>query len=283
MTQLTIYGKDFGTSLPTVKLAGQGVAVLSNTGNGTVVTTALPIGTGQGSYLLVLSTAGGSSSFNVTLGGVGATGPQGPAGPAGPQGSAGPQGPAGPVGAQGAQGVPGTAGAVGHFLVKDFTYTNTVGKLVSHDGEYSFVVEENGWLWKFQNRFFGGSPIFPEFLTVDLYFENSTCNLFGDAENPVQQRLVVLDAEPPVQRKLRASSTGEWHHIRFGVTGGVVRSHLRADGSCEVYPEPNLVPTGKLFVVLPSSVPAFCTSSEDIRQRPYCVRLENPLRIVAGP
>ena len=103
--QLTIAGTGLGTATPTVKIDTVALSVVSHTMTNIVAT--LPSGIGAGSYLLTVTAAGATGSFDLTLG---AAGPQGPQGPQGLQGPQGPIGQTGPTGASGPQGAQGPAG-----------------------------------------------------------------------------------------------------------------------------------------------------------------------------
>jgi hypothetical protein len=132
---LYVYGSDFGTRKPIVKLGDTQLTLLS--WQPEVISAQLPLDIAPGSYNLTLlcafrhyhkmfeaslSVAIGADGFqqeSSTPGPMGPTGPAGPQGPAGPPGPAGPQGPigltgpAGPRGPAGAQGPPGPQGPAG--------------------------------------------------------------------------------------------------------------------------------------------------------------------------
>jgi hypothetical protein len=120
---LHVYGSDFGTKKPIVRL-GDDQLVLLNWKPGEIVAQ-LPSDIGPGSYKLTLFSLPShhhkyvEASLSVTIGAEGPPGepgPQGPmglTGPSGPQGPVGPQGPAGPVGPQGPQGPTGLTGPQG--------------------------------------------------------------------------------------------------------------------------------------------------------------------------
>ena len=113
--QITIHGANFGLGMPKVRLAGNLLAVKSNTSTEIVAT--LPGWAGPATYqLIVLRGLIPSLPFEVAIGGGGGGGEQGPPGPKGdqgpqgergPQGGQGIQGPQGPRGEQGVQGIPG--------------------------------------------------------------------------------------------------------------------------------------------------------------------------------
>lgn len=120
-----IYGNDFGTKLPVVKLGDAQLDLQS--WHPEEVVALLPLNIRPGSYKLTLFrpfnkrkmleaslsvTIGGDSSTG-TRGIQGPSGPEGPQGPAGPAGPAGLQGPAGPQGATGPMGPAGPPGEVG--------------------------------------------------------------------------------------------------------------------------------------------------------------------------
>jgi hypothetical protein len=115
---LTIWGVNFGTVTPVVKLAGTPLTVLTYSTTGIVA--ALPFGIEPASYQLLVFRGGSlpvpSLPFEVAIGAVGPPGPQGPNGPTGPRGFEGPAGAKGDTGAaglQGPQGLQGPKGAAG--------------------------------------------------------------------------------------------------------------------------------------------------------------------------
>lgn len=126
-----VYGSDFGTRKPVMKLGDTQLALLS--WHPEWVTAQLPSDILPGSYSLTLFCTHRhhhnmtEASLSVAIGfegPQGEPGPQGPAGQIGPQGSQGPigltgpaglQGPAGPQGPVGPQGPAGPAGAGGSF------------------------------------------------------------------------------------------------------------------------------------------------------------------------
>jgi hypothetical protein len=104
--QLTIAGKNFGTSKPFVTLDSLPLLVTSFTS--TIVNVLLPMGLKPGSYLLTLQPNGHGeklAEFDVALG---VMGPKGDRGDPGPPGAPGPMG---PPGAQGPPGAPGSGGS----------------------------------------------------------------------------------------------------------------------------------------------------------------------------
>ena len=105
-TQLTITGKNLGSSKPLVTLDSFPLLVLTFTSSS--VTVWLPAGLKPGSYLLKLEPNGHGerlAEFDVALGAIGPKGDRGNPGPPGPAG------PAGPPGAQGPPGPPGVGGS----------------------------------------------------------------------------------------------------------------------------------------------------------------------------
>jgi len=122
LTNLFIYGVNFGTRPPTVTLSGTPLPVASFTS--TEIVAMLPSHLDPATFRLEVSATDPdhldrrftSEPFEVTLGAVGPTGAQGPAGaqgPPGPAGASGTQGPPGPQGATGAQGPAGPQGPPG--------------------------------------------------------------------------------------------------------------------------------------------------------------------------
>jgi hypothetical protein len=114
---LTVFGDNFGSQLPIVRLAGVPLTVLSSTP--TQVSVFLPAATAPGAYLLTVEkqvNGDKAAGFVVPIGLAGPAGPVGPVGPQGPggvKGDVGPQGPAGPKGDPGAQGPVGPKGDTG--------------------------------------------------------------------------------------------------------------------------------------------------------------------------
>lgn len=106
--QITIFGRDFGSTAPAVGLAGHGLIIISHSPTAVVAYLPEPVAVLPGSYLLTVTAqapdAIGYDRFSVSIG----TG-----GPTGPKGDVGPQGPPGPTGARGADGLPGAAGVAG--------------------------------------------------------------------------------------------------------------------------------------------------------------------------
>jgi hypothetical protein len=121
LTQLTIFGDNFGSSTPRVSLAGADLQVESS--SDTRIVAALPKGIAPGTYRLIVTNTSNtnSGSFDASLGQGGATGATGPAGPAGPTGAKGATGAEGPVGPQGARGVQGQEGVTGAMGAKGST------------------------------------------------------------------------------------------------------------------------------------------------------------------
>jgi len=142
--RIFIFGSNFGTSLPTVSLAGEPLSVVSNDSSTIVATLPATFLTNPGSHQLMVTTTirpASTVTFSVTIGvqgpkgdtGVtgdkgdkgdtglqgltGATGPQGPKGDTGPVGLMGPAGPKGDTGPQGPKGDTGPAGAMGTGMV----------------------------------------------------------------------------------------------------------------------------------------------------------------------
>ena len=114
--RVTITGRNFGNSAPTVKLAEAPIAVQSYDFSSQTLVANLPAGIAPGSYLLTVTAGGGqnqTADFNLTIGAVGPKGPQGLKGDIGPMGPQGPFGAAGATGAVGPQGPFGAAGATG--------------------------------------------------------------------------------------------------------------------------------------------------------------------------
>src|SRR5439155_10633 len=115
---LTIWGVNFGTATPVVKLAGTPLTVLTYSTSGCVA--ALPFGIEPASYQLLVFRGGSLSvpslPFEVAIGDVGPPGPQGlkgDTGPTGPRGFEGPAGAKGDKGETGAMGPPGPQGLQG--------------------------------------------------------------------------------------------------------------------------------------------------------------------------
>jgi hypothetical protein len=123
---MVVYGSDFGTKRPVVKLGDAQLQVLS--WRPERVTAQLPLDIAPGSYNLTLfctfrhhcktleaslSVAVGAQGPQGEPGPPGPMGLTGPAGPQGPQGPEGPEGPIGITGPQGPQGPPGPAGTGG--------------------------------------------------------------------------------------------------------------------------------------------------------------------------
>jgi hypothetical protein len=112
---LTVYGMNFGTSQPTVKL-GETSLFVQTWGQQQIVAQ-LPVGVVSGSYLLTVTVPTRLipliAALSITLGADGEPGPAGPTGPPGPQGIQGASGPVGSSGATGATGPIGPQGAVG--------------------------------------------------------------------------------------------------------------------------------------------------------------------------
>lgn len=109
--RMTITGVNFGSSVPTVKLEGVKLTLVSH--SPTQIVANLPSNIQPGTYLLTVSRGNGNpknDAFDVTIG---ATGAQGPAGAPGPQGPVGPAGTQGPQGVKGETGAPGAVGAQG--------------------------------------------------------------------------------------------------------------------------------------------------------------------------
>lgn len=119
---LTINGANFVPVPLTIMLGSMGPLTVT-TATSTLVIATLPQGVAAGTYLLTMTTAGGTQEeFWVALGAQGVPGPVGPAGPTGatgpigatgPSGPIGPPGPTGPTGPQGATGAIGPTGATG--------------------------------------------------------------------------------------------------------------------------------------------------------------------------
>jgi len=120
---ICVYGSDFGTKKPILKL-GEDQLVLLSWAPGKIVAQ-LPLDIVPGSYKLTLFSLFHhhhnylEASLSVTIGAEGPPGepgPQGPAGltgPPGQQGAVGPQGPVGPIGPQGTTGLAGPPGPEG--------------------------------------------------------------------------------------------------------------------------------------------------------------------------
>jgi len=109
--QITISGRNFGDTLPSVLLDNTVLAVVAHSPT-SIVATLSPIPS-AGTYLLDISIGPGQNDFDlfdVTIGTQGPQGIQGIQGPPGPTGPQGPQGVPGPQGSQGPQGVQGPAG-----------------------------------------------------------------------------------------------------------------------------------------------------------------------------
>ena len=106
---LTVYGMNFGTSRPTVKL-GETSLFVQTWGQQQIVAQ-LPLGVVSGSYLLTVTVPTRLipliAALSITLGA------DGEPGPAGPQGLPGPQGIQGPAGLDGLPGIAGATGATG--------------------------------------------------------------------------------------------------------------------------------------------------------------------------
>jgi hypothetical protein len=125
---MTIAGENFGSTTPTVRLEGKQLVVESFSSATQTIVAFLPAELNPGTYLLTVTTGGGSSNTtesDITIGAVGPPGPKGdkgdkgdtgaigPQGIQGPQGEIGPQGPQGPAGPQGLQGPTGPIGPQG--------------------------------------------------------------------------------------------------------------------------------------------------------------------------
>jgi hypothetical protein len=115
---MTIVGENFGSSTPTVKLEGKLLMVENFSSATQTIVAFLPAELNPGTYLLTVTTGGGSSNTteaDLTIGAVGPPGPkgdQGERGETGPQGPVGPQGVQGPTGPMGPQGLQGPAGTL---------------------------------------------------------------------------------------------------------------------------------------------------------------------------
>jgi hypothetical protein len=113
--ELRIWGVNFGSATPKVRLAGVPLTVL--TYSASEIVAALPDGIEHATYQLIVLRGGAlpipSLPFGVAIGGGGEPGPQGPPGPEGPRGPQGIQGVPGPPGLQGERGEKGDKGDTG--------------------------------------------------------------------------------------------------------------------------------------------------------------------------
>jgi hypothetical protein len=120
-TNIMIIGTDldFGDGPLTVTLGEYGDLVVTGTPSDTLIEAVLPIGIGEGDYLVTVSNGTGQSQsdeYDLTIGAVGPqgeTGPQGVQGKLGPTGAQGEQGKLGNTGPQGEQGKLGPQGDPG--------------------------------------------------------------------------------------------------------------------------------------------------------------------------
>lgn len=116
-TQLTITGRNLGTSKPIVTLDSIPLSVIGFTS--TVVTVWLQAGLSPGSYRLTLEPNGHSAKIAQFEAVIGAVGPKGD------KGDPGAMGPVGPAGSPGPQGLPGPQGAGGSSDLYSVTAPST--------------------------------------------------------------------------------------------------------------------------------------------------------------
>lgn len=112
-TQITIRGTGFGSSLPTVWLAGNRLKVTANSDNS--IMAKVPEGTVAGAYLLRVERVQprGNAFFAAAIGQIGPIGPTGQTGPRGIPGAQGLPGLQGLTGSQGPTGLQGLRGEAG--------------------------------------------------------------------------------------------------------------------------------------------------------------------------
>jgi hypothetical protein len=156
---MTIVGENFGSTIPTVKLEGNQIIVDRYDSATQTIVAFLPAKPEPGTYLLTVTTGGGTNNTtesDITIGAVGPPGPKGdkgdkgdtgadgpqgiqgpqgetgPQGPAGPQGPQGPQGPTGPIGPQGPIGPAGTLAAGTQVGIDPASNTVNIGNTVAN-------------------------------------------------------------------------------------------------------------------------------------------------------
>jgi hypothetical protein len=117
---IAILGKDLGANANSVRVNLAGTALVVRSASPTNIVAGIPP-LPPGTYLLIVTTAGGSSQTDVAVGPLGPSGNTGGTGPTGASGATGPSGatgtgatgPSGPTGAPGASGASGPSGATG--------------------------------------------------------------------------------------------------------------------------------------------------------------------------
>ena len=137
--RIAIHGRNFGSDVPTVKLAGQLVTVSS--ASDTSIDATLPAGIAPGTYVLNVSRGTATTQsdvFDLTLGAVGPKGDKGDQGLPGAKGDKGDKGDTGATGAPGAKGDTGAPGAPG----QDGTIIPRGLVEFRDPGSYSFTVPD---------------------------------------------------------------------------------------------------------------------------------------------